>query len=423
MKYIPTLLLFIILLGCTNSSSQKDLEKSNVTLEPIFKMPKDAIPFQFDGRHIIVQATMNDSVEISLILDTGAQFPFFDSTFITKNENKLKIIKKPANYKLQTMNGMISINSRIGGKIRLKVFNETFTEDGALMIADLRHVVFGADAVIPAYTYFENKIVLIDLQHQYLRILSQDTLNNLKKKFLSFPMLGNQFSYFTVASDLDMVINKTMNIKTKGELIIDLGAPGLLYLFKNHKSVGSAIPAQLKPLKVKYAPFQGNDTTIQDQIFTDNLSLLNAFNFQNARVVLSAHNDQSLNHANRIGLLGNEFLRKFIVIIDYKNKQLYLRPGPEYFKPCKNANFGMTLYKDLDGKAYIVTGIYVKSSPANAGIQLNDKILAINERLTEKMSYKEIDSIRFSPVGTKLVLKIKRGQQVFNREILIQSLW
>jgi hypothetical protein len=289
------------------------------------------------------------------------------------------------------------------------------------MIADSIRSSLGADAIFPAYLLFEDKIVLIDLKNQYLRILSQDSLNDLKRHFVSFPLNGNQYSFFTVSSKIciDKLAGHTVNLE--GEMEIDIGAPGFLYLFKCQKAVSAILPPDIKTHKIKSLAFNNKDTSFSEAIVADQLRLSDTWSFRNAKITLI---DQFINlDPAQIGLLGNSFLRKFIVILDYRNKQLYLRPGPEYFSPCKNSNLGMKLSKEPGGKSYIVVSIYDQSPIAVAGIHIRDKILSINGIPTERISTRKMDSIEFSHIGTKLNFRVQRGQIMFDREITIQNIW
>jgi len=387
----------------------------------VFNIPADAFPVQFNGRHIIIRAVMNDSTEISLLLDTGAQAPVFDSSFVAQNKDRLGIVTKPAHAIIESPSGLLNITQRINGSIRLNAFSENKEFRGALMIANIKKLNLGVNAIFPAYLLLEDKIVMIDLNGQYIRILSQDTLNNLKSHYVCFPLKGSQYTFFSISSKIfiDKAPNFPVNIS--GDLQIDIGAPGFLYLFKRHKIVNAAFAPAIKSLKIKTLSFNGIDTIYSEAIVADQLRLSDTLSFRNAKISLL---NQFINvDPTQIGLLGNEFLRKFMVIIDYKNKQLYLRPNSEYFSPCRNSNLGMRLSKMPDMKSYSVTSIYEGTPISVAGIQIGDKILSINGVSTESINEAEMDSIQLSPIGTKLNFRIQRNNNVFDRAITIGNIW
>jgi len=400
---------------------KNDVSNTTDSVESKYSMPADAFPVQFNGRHIFVRAVMNDSIEINLLLDTGAQQPVFDSSFIAKNNDQLGIETKPTHAIIESPSGLINITHRITGSVKLKAFTANEEFSGALMIANIKKLNLGADAIFPTSLFFENKIVMIDLKDQYIRILSQDTLNDLKSQYVCFPLKGNQYTFFSIPAKIfiDKVPNLPVNIN--GDLQIDLGAPGFLYLFMSHKVINTAFTPYIKSIKIKTLAFNMTDTVYSAAIVSDQLRLSDTLSFRNARISL-------LNHfinvdTAQIGLLGNEFLRKFSVIFDYRDKQFYLKPNKEYYSPCRNSNLGMRLSKIPDKDSYTVTSLYEGTPTSFAGIQIGDEILSINDIPTDSINEAEMDSIHLSPIGATYNFRIKRNNIVFDKVITIGNFW
>lgn len=421
MKNILILLIFTFLAGCSANSSKNEQANTRDSAKVKAITPKDAFPIQFNGRYLIVHALMNDSTEITLLLDTGAQQPIFDSTFIAQNNDRLGIETKPAHAIVESPSGLLNITDRITGSIKLKAFADNEEFRGALMIADIKKLNLGADAIFPAYLFFKDKIVMIDLISQYIRILPQDSLNGLKSQYLNFPLKGTQYTYFAISSEIlaDKAPNLSVNIT--GDLQIDLGAPGFLYLFKSQKLVNTAFLPDTKSVKIRTLAFNMKDSVNSEAIVTDKLHLSNSLQFTNAKITLL---NQFINvDPTQIGLLGNEFLRKFTVIFDYKNNQLYLQPNAEYYSPCKNSVLGMRLNESTHQKSYIVSSIYEDTPIFNAGLQLGDEVLSINDIPVGNFDAAQMDSIHLCPPGTKLNFRIKRNSAIFERAVIIRNIW
>lgn len=421
MKSICNLLLILILTGCLNHSSKNKDSNAKDSLLVASTLPNDAFPIQFNDRHIIIRAVMNDSIEITLLLDTGAQVPIFDSSFIAQNKDRLCVLTKPAHAIVESPSGLFNITDRITESIKLKAFDENEEFRGALMVANIKKLNLGTDAIFPAYLFFKDRILMIDLKNHYLRILSQDTLSILKSRYIRFPLKGTQYSYFSISANIFTSKAPDLPVNISGDLQIDLGAPGFLYLFKRQKEVNTTFSTTSKSLKIKTLAFNMTDTVYSEALVTDQLHLADTLSFRNARITLL---NQFINiDSTQIGLLGNEFLRKFTVIIDYKNKLLYLRPNTEYFAYCRNSNLGMRLSKMPDQNSYIVNSVYENTPISVAGIQLGDKILSINGVPTENINVVQMDSIHLSPIGTKLDFRIQRNNVVFDRAITIENIW
>lgn len=421
MKNSLILLLFVIVAACSNRGPGKEGPAGENSPDTVSIIPADAFPFQFSEKYIIVRVMINDSVEISLLLDTGAQIPVFDSTFIAENKERLGIKTKPTHGTLETPSGLFRISQQISGSVKLTAFGETEDYRGSLLITDLRKSNLDVDAIFPASLFFENRIVLINMQQQYFRILSPDSLNHMKNQFVSWPLLGNPYSFYTVSSKICLENAAVPPVNLKGELVIDIGAPGFMYLLKSNQSAAAAFSSAKKIQKIRSLSFDMKDTVDSEAFVAGALKLSDTLSFRNPRIILL--HDFIASDSKQIGYLGNEFLRKFTVIIDYSDKQFYLRPGPEYYKSCSNSTLGMKLRKRSSGNSTIVSSIYSQSPIPGAGIQLGDVILSINDIPAEKLSAKEIGLYEQSPVGTKLRFRIKRDQEVFDREIIVEDIW
>lgn len=84
------------------------------------------------------------------------------------------------------------------------------------------------------------------------------------------------------------------------------------------------------------------------------------------------------------GLIGNDLLRRFNVIVNYDQKEIHLLPNSHYFDPFDYAYSGLELYL-VDG--HIIIGDVAKGSPADlAGIQEGDIVVAINKNFVQNIS-------------------------------------
>ena len=89
------------------------------------------------------------------------------------------------------------------------------------------------------------------------------------------------------------------------------------------------------------------------------------------------------------GLIGNDLLRRFNLIINYPQREIHLLPNNHFFDPFDYAYSGMATYF-LDGKIYIED--IVPGSPAEkAGLKINDVLIAVGNNFSNNiMQYKTI---------------------------------
>ena len=105
----------------------------------------------------------------------------------------------------------------------------------------------------------------------------------------------------------------------------------------------------------------------------------------------------------RNGIIGNTLLSRFIVIIDYTNQALFLRPTRKYNQDFSFDKSGITLFAvgpDLD-EYYVVATI--EGSPADlAGVLPGDLITKVGRKRTKKLSLNRITQ-QFSKKEGKLI--------------------
>jgi predicted metalloprotease with PDZ domain len=84
------------------------------------------------------------------------------------------------------------------------------------------------------------------------------------------------------------------------------------------------------------------------------------------------------------GLIGNDLLRRFNVIINYDQKEFHLLPNSHYFDQFDYSYSGLELYM-ING--YIIVGDVAEGSPAEkAGLREGDVVMAVNKNFTQNLS-------------------------------------
>lgn len=99
-------------------------------------------------------------------------------------------------------------------------------------------------------------------------------------------------------------------------------------------------------------------------------------------------------------LIGNGFLEHFIVTIDWTNQQLYLQP----VSPQRDLYPQEPIYKFqaiAHNHHLLITGLYSPSPAAQAGLQIGDRILTINDDSYTYLDDEQSCSLIHSPVGDR----------------------
>jgi hypothetical protein len=106
------------------------------------------------------------------------------------------------------------------------------------------------------------------------------------------------------------------------------------------------------------------------------------------------------------GNLGSGLLKRFTLTLDYANRVLYLEPNANFSKPDVFDRSGLWVMNDANGTCE-VQGV-VKSSPgAKAGLQVGDRILAINGVKLDSTQIATFREKLKQPPGTQIELQVQ----------------
>jgi hypothetical protein len=109
----------------------------------------------------------------------------------------------------------------------------------------------------------------------------------------------------------------------------------------------------------------------------------------------------------RNGSLGNNILKKFNVVFDYKNEVIYLKPNTTFKEPFEHDMSGMELATDgPDYNQIVIERVEPGSAADELGLEKNDRILSINLKNVELMGIEEINSIFQSRNKRTIILEV-----------------
>jgi predicted metalloprotease with PDZ domain len=117
------------------------------------------------------------------------------------------------------------------------------------------------------------------------------------------------------------------------------------------------------------------------------------------------------------GLIGNDILRRFNVVLNYDRRDIYLMPNSHFNEQFDYSYTGIELYY-IDGK--ILVGDVAKDSPAEkAGLQEGDVVVAVNKNFSQNLQqYKAA----IQNTGDRLQLIIQREGEIMQYELKVKSI-
>jgi len=118
------------------------------------------------------------------------------------------------------------------------------------------------------------------------------------------------------------------------------------------------------------------------------------------------------------GNLGGGVLRRFTVTFDYQAKKMYLEPNAEYGKPDAFDRSGLWLL--ADGDALKVTDVAANSAGAQAGLRVDDRVIAIADEAVGKHTLGEWrQRLRETPAGKLLAVRYLRAGVVATAQLAL----
>ena len=117
------------------------------------------------------------------------------------------------------------------------------------------------------------------------------------------------------------------------------------------------------------------------------------------------------------GLIGNDLLRRFNVILNYDKRDIYLVPNKHFADPFDYSYTGIELYY-VDGQ--IIIGDVASRSPAEAaGLKEGDVVVSINKVFNGNMQQLKTE---LQNAGNKIKIIISRDKILHEYEFKIKSI-
>lgn len=332
-------------------------------------------PFlQYSGGVMVVKAKLNDIPDsLNFILDTGSGGISLDSA--TCARLKLKLI--PSDTVITGMGNSHKVSF---------VFNQSLHFPGLTVDKLNFHVndydvltsVYGEkiDGII-GYSFFRRYIVKINFDSSKLEVYSPGEIE--------YPKYGTTLHpVFTTLPILNLNIKDKR--KTDFNFYFDTGA-GLCFLMSDRfsKDSGILLPKR-KPL---FTQAEGMGGKIQMRTTVIKMVQIGRYKFRNVPTYLYSDEYNVTSYPNVGGLVGNDLLRRFNLIINYPKRETHLLPNSHFNDLFDYAYTGMATYY-VNG-LILVDDIITGSPAEKAGILKDDIIISVNNNFSNNiMQYKDI---------------------------------
>lgn len=361
------------------------------------------VPFhQLTGGVILFKALLDTFPDtLNFVLDTGSSGISLDSATV----EHLKLHPIPSDKTIRGIAGIKKVSFLYDRKLHL---NGLTVDSLNFHVNDygILTSVYGekVDGVV-GYSFLSRYIVRIDYDSSVIQVFSKGSFDYPKGGYLFKPILNS----------LPIQNLKLKDARTaRTRFLFDIGA-GLCMILTQDLVNDSSLLKRKRKLWLKQAEGLGGrldmDLTVIKEV------KVGPYKFKKVPVYIFNDVYDITSYPYLGGLIGNDVLRRFNVILNYGKRDIYLMPNSHFSEAFDYSYSGLDLY--LIDKA-IVVGDVAKGSPADkAGLKEDDVIISINDNISQSLAqYKAA----LQSTGAKIHIIVKRNGELKEFYFKIKSI-
>jgi len=382
--------------------SNSDLRGQETFVQPPAKLITSFPVVLFTGGVILMKARLGDFPDsLNFILDTGSGGISLDSLTCVR----LKLAPQPSDKTILGIAGIRQVKF---------LYNEVLHMPGLTVDSlnfhvndyDILSSVYGEkiDGII-GFSFFSRYIVSINYDSLRVSIYSKGNFRYPKGGYMLRPLIPS----------LPVISAETDDARTiNGRYYFDTGA-GLCTLFSSDFVADSNLMDGRKKYYMTQAQGLGGKATMR--LTTLRELKLGPYHFRQVPGYVFDDIYNVTSYPNLCGLIGNDILRRFNVILNYDRHCIYLMPNSHYHDLFDYSYTGLSIYWE---NGIIRIGDIMPGSPAEkAGLRADDILLAINTNFSNNIqAYK---AMLQSP-GDKLKLIVRRDKELVTLTMRVKSI-
>jgi len=386
----------VICITWLNSSAQEEF------IEPPSRV-LTKIPFtQLTGGIVILQAKLENFPDtLNFVLDTGSSGISLDST----TADYLGLKPTPTERTIRGIAGIRKVSFLYNQKLHfpgLSIDSLNFhINDYAILTA-----VYGEriDGII-GYSVISRYIIKVDYDSMKISFCSKGTVRYPRGGYLLKPSINQLAAQTLRVRDEESVTSR---------FLYDMGA-GVCMLLTRDFINDSMFLDKKKKFWIKEGEGLGGKIDMELRVIKE--VRIGPYRFRNVPVYVFDDEYNVTNYPYMGGLIGNDILRRFNVILNYAKGDIFLSPNTHYAQSFDYSYSGIELYL-ING--VIVIGDVAKGSPAEAaGAKEGDEVIAVNKNFSLNLNqYK----LAMQAPNERIKLIIRRNNVISELEFKVKSI-
>lgn len=357
---------------------------------------------QLTGGIVIIRATIGQFPDtLNFVLDTGSSGISLDSS----TAEFLGLHPTPTDRTIRGIAGIKTVSFLYNQQLHfpgLTIDSLNFhVNDYSLLTA-----VYGEqiDGII-GYSVLSRYILKVNYDSLHITFCSQGPIRYPRGGFMLRPAINQLVAQPVRVRDASSVGTR---------FLYDMGA-GVCMLLSREFVEDSEFLDKRKKTWTKEGEGLGGKLDMQLRVLKE--IRLGPYKFRNIPVFVFEDANNVTNYPYMGGILGNDILRRFNVIINYEKSEFYLTPNSHFNSPFDYSYSGLELYM-INGM--IIAGDVAKGSPAEAaGIKEGDEIIAVNKNFAQNLdAYK----VALQTPNERVKIIIRRNGELKEIEFKVKSI-
>jgi PDZ domain/Aspartyl protease len=357
---------------------------------------------QLSGGVILLNARFGNYPDtLNFILDTGSGGISLDSTTV----DYFKITPTPSDMTILGIGGIRKVSFIYNQKLHLP----------GLTVDNLNFHINNYEILTQVYGEKIDGIVGYSLLSRYIFNINYDSLkiSIFTNGRMKYPRGG--WLYEPILRTLPVQNARIKDaVATNSRFLFDIGA-GLCMMLNKDFIEDSNFLGKKRVLYAKEAEGVGGKVDMHLTVIKE--LRIGPYRFRNIPVFVFDDTFNITSYPYLSGIIGNDILRRFNLILNYAKREFYFMPNSHYLEAFDYAYSGIELY-DIDGQ--IILGDVATGSPAAAaGLKEGDVLIGINNLLGQHLQqFKSALQV----AGEKIKIIISRDGQLMEFNFKIRSI-
>ncbi|MCS6832425.1 MAG: aspartyl protease family protein, partial [Flammeovirgaceae bacterium] len=379
------------------------------------KKKKVEIPFQLVHNLIIVPVFINQSDTLRFILDTGVSYTMLTS--LAQNDSlTIENSRKVTIYGLGVGESIEAIHS-YGNTVRLPGIIG-FQQDILIPLHNVFQLSYNLGTEVNGligFDIFNDFVVEINYKRKVLTLYDPASYKYKKPEKLSFiPLEIERRKPYMQA-----LVENHCGEKVPVKLLVDSGASHALSLYKDTDERITQPPVTIHS-------FLGTGLSGMIHGKIGRIPSITVGDYQLAMPITHFPDMESIKVAvdisNRNGSLGADILRRFHVILDYRQKQMAIFPNEDFKSPFRFNLSGIEIGTPIPGlPIYEITQVRENSPAQLAGLMRGDQIVSLNGVNVTQFTMNDIIELFQSKAGRTLRIGVMRNADLVVKKITLQE--